>query len=95
MQSGDSSENGPSGVHDAKASRQLADDRLWNADDVSRFLSISRSMVYKLQQTGELPSLRIGACVRFEPAVVRAFARGELRGRPEGGVVLLKPRGRR
>ncbi len=68
---------------------------MWNADDVSRFLSVSRSMVYKLQQVGDLPSLRIGACVRFEPAVVRAFARGELRGRPDGGVVFLKPRGRR
>lgn len=83
------------GAEVGKASRPLDDDRMWNVDDVSRFLSISRSMVYKLEQGAELPSLRIGACVRFEPAVVRAFARGELRGRPDGGVVVMKRRGRR
>lgn len=79
MQFGDSNGSGSIEVQDAKSRRSLADDRMWKAVDVSRFLSISRSMVYKLQQTGELPSLRIGACVRFEPVVVRAFARGEVR----------------
>lgn len=70
-----------------QAPRPLTDDRLWNAEDVAGFLSVSRSMVYKLEQAGELPCVRIGARVRFDPAVVRAFARGELRGRPEGGVM--------
>jgi excisionase family DNA binding protein len=65
---------------------------LWNSEDVALYLKVSRSMVYKLGQTGELPCLRVGACLRFDPAVVRAFARGELRGRPGGGVVRLGTR---
>jgi hypothetical protein len=71
-------------VHVTRCPRSLTDDRLWNPDDVARFLTITRSMVHKLEQVGDLPSLRIGACVRFEPAAVRAFARDEFRGRPEG-----------
>ena len=52
-----------------QAPRPLTDDRLWNAEDVAGFLSVSRSMVYKLEQAGELPCVRIGARVRFDPAV--------------------------
>jgi hypothetical protein len=48
-------------------------------------------MVYKLGQLGELPGLRVGACLRFDPAVVRAFARGKVRGPPGGGIVRLDP----
>jgi excisionase family DNA binding protein len=66
----------------------VPDETLWDADAVARFLTVSRSMVYKLEQSGELPCLRIGACIRFEPATVRAYARGELRGRPNGGGVM-------
>jgi excisionase family DNA binding protein len=77
----------------AKAPRPLTDDRLWDADDVASFLNVSRSMVYKLEQAGELPCVRIGARVRFEPGTVRAFARGELRGLPDGHVVRLEPNG--
>jgi excisionase family DNA binding protein len=65
---------------------------LWDAEDVASYLKVSRSMVYKLGQAGDLPCLRVGACLRFDPAVVRAFARGELRGRPGGGVARLGPR---
>jgi excisionase family DNA binding protein len=65
---------------------------LWDAEDVASYLKVSRSMVYKLGQAGDLPCLRVGACLRFDPAVVRAFARGELRGRPGGGVVRIGPR---
>jgi hypothetical protein len=49
-------------------------------------------MVYKLEQMGELPCVHIGARVRFEPAAVRAYARGELRGNRDGSAVLLNPR---
>lgn len=55
-----------------------AEDRLWNARDVAHYLDVSRSWVYARAESGELPSLRIGGLVRFEPETVRAFARGTL-----------------
>ena len=54
-----------------------AGEALWDAEATASYLSVSRSMIYKLEQAGELPCLRIGACIRFGPAVVRAFAKGE------------------
>jgi excisionase family DNA binding protein len=61
-----------------------AGEGLWDAAAAARYLSVSRSLVYKLEQAGELPCVRIGACIRFEPAVVRAFARGEVSGQVTG-----------
>lgn len=48
---------------------------LWDAKDVARFLKVSRSWVYQKAEAGELPYLRIGGLVRFEPETVRAWAR--------------------
>lgn len=64
---------------------------LWDVLAVARYLSVSRSMVYKLEQAGELPCVRIGACVRFEPAVVRAFAMGGHSRSPDGGLRRVAP----
>jgi predicted DNA-binding transcriptional regulator AlpA len=50
---------------------------LWDALDVARFLKVSRSWVYERTMSGELPSRRIGGLRRYEPAAIRAFARGE------------------
>jgi excisionase family DNA binding protein len=52
-------------------------DELWDANDVARYLKVSRSWVYYRAEAGLLPCLRVGGLVRFEPATVRAFARGE------------------
>ena len=49
---------------------------LWDATDVARYLKASRSWVYQRAEAGLLPSLRIGGLLRFEPEVVRAWARG-------------------
>ncbi len=65
---------------------------LWTAEDVARYFRVSRSMVYKLSESGELPTLRIGSCRRFDPETMRRFARGEIRGLPEGRVVELRAR---
>jgi excisionase family DNA binding protein len=62
------------------------------AEDVATYLRVSRSMVYKLAETALLPCLRIGTCLRFEPETVRQFARGEIRGEPEGCVVQIQKR---
>jgi excisionase family DNA binding protein len=53
---------------------------LWTADDVGRYLKASRSWVYQKAEAGLLPCLRIGGLLRFDPAVVQAWARGEING---------------
>ena len=51
---------------------------LWDANDVARYLKVSRSWVYQRAEAGLLPCLRLGGLLRFEPEKVRAFARGEI-----------------
>ena len=51
---------------------------LWDAMDVARHLKVSRSWVYQRAEAGELPCLRVGGLLRFEPARIYAYARGEL-----------------
>jgi excisionase family DNA binding protein len=51
---------------------------LWDANDAARYLKVSRSWVYQRAEAGVLPCLRVGGLLRFDPATVRAFARGEV-----------------
>jgi|HubBroStandDraft_1064217.scaffolds.fasta_scaffold27517_3 excisionase family DNA binding protein len=53
---------------------------LWDANDVARYLKSSRSWVYHRAEAGELPCLRIGGLLRFEPEAVRAYARKKASG---------------
>lgn len=57
--------------------RQLDHDRLWDANDVARYLKVSRSWVYHRAEAGLMPLRRVGGLLRFDPAEVRAFAAGE------------------
>jgi excisionase family DNA binding protein len=43
--------------------------------DVASYLKVSRSWVYHRAEAGLLPHLRVGGLLRFDPEVVRAFAR--------------------
>lgn len=52
-------------------------ENLWDANDVASFLKASRSWVYHRAERNELPCLRIGGLLRFEPDAIRAFARGQ------------------
>lgn len=52
---------------------QLADDSLWDVKDIAHVLKASVSWVYKAVERGELPCIRIGAMVRFEPAAIRSW----------------------
>lgn len=52
-------------------------DSLWSTADVAEYLKVSRSWVYQRAEAGELPCLRIGGLLRFDPEGVRAYARGE------------------
>jgi excisionase family DNA binding protein len=50
-------------------------DGLWDANDVADYLKVSRSWVYHRAGAGQLPHLRVGGLLRFDPEVVRAFAK--------------------
>ena len=46
---------------------------LWDVKDIARVLKASVSWVYKAVERGDLPYIRIGAMVRFDPAAVRSW----------------------
>lgn len=46
---------------------------LIRVEAVAQVLGLSRPMIYKLVNTGELPTVRIGKTLRFDPADVAAF----------------------
>ncbi|QRK05247.1 helix-turn-helix domain-containing protein [Archangium violaceum] len=39
--------------------------------DVSTYLQVSTSWVYQRSASGELPSLKIGGLLRFDPSAIR------------------------
>jgi len=47
---------------------------------VAEFLGVSKSWVYQATASGKLPCVRIGALVRFDPAVIKAWVKGETPG---------------
>ena len=52
------------------------DERLWTVRDVAHYLAKGKSWVYEQAGASKLPSLRIGAELRFDPEVVKRWARG-------------------
>ncbi|PTL82534.1 helix-turn-helix domain-containing protein [Vitiosangium sp. GDMCC 1.1324] len=46
-------------------------DRLWTVKDVSTYLQVSTSWVYQRAASGELPSLKVGGLLRFDPNAIR------------------------
>jgi excisionase family DNA binding protein len=61
------------------------DHRLWDANDVARYLKVSRSWVYHRAEAGLLPLRRVGGLLRFDPAAIRAFATGGATNHADGG----------
>ena len=58
----------------------LPTDRLWTVHQAADFLGRSPSWVYKAAERGELPRARgMGWGLRFVPAELLAYARGEKR----------------
>jgi excisionase family DNA binding protein len=53
--------------------------------DVAAFLRIGRNSVYRMAQSGALPSRRVGARIRFVPEEIRAWV---ARSRDQGAAVL-------
>lgn len=54
---------------------------LWDVGELAKFLKVSRSWVYQAAAAGNVPCIRIGAALRFEPEAIRAWMRGEKGGR--------------
>ena len=44
---------------------------------VAEFLNVSKSWVYQASAAGTLPCIRVGAALRFDPEVIKAWLRGE------------------
>jgi excisionase family DNA binding protein len=57
------------------------DDRLWGPAEAAAFLGMSESWVYTAARSGVLPAIRLGRAVRFDPATLRAWVRGERAGK--------------
>ena len=53
---------------------------LWTAADVARFLRVGRNRPYELAERGELPCIRIGQRLRFDPSKVREFFERQTQG---------------
>ncbi len=49
----------------------------WDAKDLMRVLKVSRSWVYQHVESGDLPHLRVGGLLRFEPSAIRRWASGK------------------
>lgn len=64
--------------------RSIEEWELWTWREVARALKVSRSWIYAKAESGELPSLRIGGMLRFDPGAIRRFALA-----PRVGVRLL------
>jgi excisionase family DNA binding protein len=54
--------------------RRRRENDLWDAIDVARFLKTSRSWVYLRVERAEIPHLRVGGLIRFEPSRIREWA---------------------
>jgi excisionase family DNA binding protein len=46
---------------------------LWTVKDVAAYLQLSRSWVYQRAELGELPCIRLGGALRFEPEAIRRW----------------------
>ena len=45
------------------------------AEELSRFLCVSRVTIFKQAAAGRIPSFRVGTCVRFDPRAVAQWLR--------------------
>lgn len=48
-------------------------DSLWTVEDLMAFAKVSRSWVYQRAAAGELPCLKVGGLLRFDPRAIKAF----------------------
>src|SRR3989338_5812378 len=46
------------------------EDKIYTLDEVSKYLKLSKSTLYKLSQTGRMPSVKIGKQLRFRKSSI-------------------------
>jgi excisionase family DNA binding protein len=51
-------------------------ERLYTVKEVQEILKVGRSFAYKLVQTGEVKSVRVGRCVRVRGSDLQAYIEG-------------------
>jgi len=51
--------------------------QLLTAEELSARWKVPTSQVYRLVRNGQIPCVRLGRYVRFNPAVIERFERGE------------------
>jgi excisionase family DNA binding protein len=49
------------------------ENHLWTPKETATYMHVSASLVYKLAAKGELPSVKIGDCVRFNPDAIEFY----------------------
>lgn len=57
-------------------------------EDVARILDISAKQIYKMAAKGQISSLKIANCVRFDPHDVAAWLRGQSCTNPTAAIPL-------
>jgi excisionase family DNA binding protein len=55
-----------------------ADQVLVRVEDAARMLSLSRSMIYRMMDSGELPSIRRGTARRIPVAAIHAWVEQQI-----------------
>jgi excisionase family DNA binding protein len=68
LQSPDTADDEPTGAFVRSSAN------LWDAQDVARYLKVSRSWVYQRAEAGFLRCVRVGGLLRFRPDSVRSIA---------------------
>ena len=61
-----------------KKSEYIAIHVLLKAADIAKFLNISKSMAYRLMQTGEIPTVSVGNAKRVRPIDLHDFINANL-----------------
>ena len=50
---------------------------LWNVKDLAKYLRTTTHAIYKLVERGQVPCIRIGKSIRFDPAEIREWVKSK------------------
>jgi excisionase family DNA binding protein len=52
---------------------EITNEPLWTVREAATFLKLGRNTVYEWAASGQLPSLRLGSRIRFQPSALRRW----------------------